>query len=49
MFQESPQPLLYLELVCGKLASKSDAGPRAVLPLEVFGALKVFPAPPRPE
>lgn len=48
MFPAPPRPLLNLEADCGSPASKSEAGPRALAPEVVFGALKVFPAPPRP-
>ena len=49
MLPAPPRPVLNLELACGSPVSKRDAGPLAVLPLEIFDALKVFPAPPRPE
>jgi len=49
MFPAPPRPLLNLELVCGRPVSKREAGPRAVVPEVVFGALKALPAPPRPE
>lgn len=49
MFPAPPRPLLNLEEVSGRPREKRDAGPRALLPSVVLGALKVFPAPPRPE
>ncbi len=49
MFPAPPRPLANLELDFGSPVWKREAGPRAVEPLLVFGALKVFPAPPRPE
>jgi hypothetical protein len=49
MFPAPPRPLLNLSLPCGRPPSKRDAGPRADAPMDVAGALNVFPAPPRPE
>jgi len=49
MFPAPPRPALYLDDDAGRPASKREAGPQALRPSEVFGARKVFPAPPRPE
>lgn len=49
MLPAPPRPLLNLDEVWGRPRVKRDAGPRALLPLVVLGALNVFPAPPRPE
>ena len=49
MFPAPPRPLLNLLEVWGRPFSKWEAGPEAVRGLEVLGALKVLPAPPRPE
>ena len=49
MFPAPPRPLENLEVDFGRPVSKREAGPRAEVPLLVLGALKVFPAPPRPE
>lgn len=49
MFPAPPRPLLNLDEVWGRPREKSEAGPWAVLPSVVLGALNVFPAPPRPE
>jgi len=49
MFPAPPRPLLNLEPALERLVSTRAAGPRAVVPFDVLGALKVFPAPPRPE
>ena len=50
MFPAPPLPELNLdEDEAGEPVSRSEAGPRAVLPSVVLGARKVFPAPPRPE
>ena len=51
MFPAPPRPALNFEddAADGRPVSKREAGPRAVLGSEVFGALKVFPTPPRPE
>jgi len=49
MLPAPPRPDENLDAPWGRPRSKREAGPRAVAPDEVFGALKVFPAPPRPE
>lgn len=49
MLPAPPRPEENLEAPCGRPSSKREAGPRAVAPEEVLGALKVLPAPPRPE
>jgi len=49
MFPAPPLPAENLEDEDGMLEPKRDAGPRAELGEVVAGALKVFPAPPRPE
>jgi membrane protein DedA with SNARE-associated domain len=49
MFPAPPLPLANLLLVAGRLCSKREAGPVAMLPVVVFGALTKLPAPPRPE
>ena len=49
MLPAPPLPLLNLELDLGRPVSKREAGPRAVGPELVTGALKRLPAPPRPE
>ena len=48
MFPAPPRPELNLELIFGRPVLKSEAGPWAVAPELVLGALKMFPAPPRP-
>jgi len=48
MFPAPPRPLLNFSLVWGRPCSNSEAGPVAVRPLLVLGALMVLPAPPRP-
>jgi len=49
MFPAPPRPEENLVLVRGIWPPKREAGPRADVGLLVFGALKVLPAPPRPE
>lgn len=49
MLPAPPLPLLNLMLVSGRPASKRDAGACVVRPVLDLGALKVLPAPPRPE
>jgi hypothetical protein len=49
IFPAPPLPLANLLLLAGRPCSKREAGPVAMLPVVVFGALKVLPAPPRPE
>lgn len=44
-----PRPELNFELLLGNSLPKWEAGPRAVSPSVVLGALKVFPTPPLPE
>lgn len=48
MLPAPPRPELNLDEDVGRPCSKREAGPLAVLPLEVLGALKVLPAPPLP-
>lgn len=49
MLPAPPRPLENLVEVSGRPREKREAGPRALLPLVVGGALNVLPAPPRPE
>lgn len=48
MLPAPPRPELNFELVWGRPVVKREAGPEAVAPSVVLGALKVLPAPPRP-
>jgi hypothetical protein len=49
MLPAPPRPELNFDLLLGISLPRRDAGPRAVGPSVVLGALNVLPAPPRPE